>query len=336
VYHLSVSFAPTDRPTRTQMEAVADRLLERLGLQEHQVILVAHNDTEHAHLHLMVNRVHPETGRTWNRWRDRPMIERTCRELERELGFHCTPGRLHREPTHQRPDLAMRRTLTLGERRQREHGREPLVERVRAIAPELRAAGGWSELSARLATHGLTVYRKGTGMVFSDGETQVKASRIAVDLSLRNCERRYHERFPDRLAPPEIEHVADHVRALAMHDTLFARARAAADDLVRARSVVSAAERTQASSTVLEPLRAEVRAAESRVAVAREALDAHTARSQAPPDLRRSIGLAVDRMLPNELRLLQRLLDAPQLALAQWCRAQIRELFRERAGPAYS
>jgi hypothetical protein len=336
VYHLSISFAPEDRPTRAQMETVADRLLERLGLQQREAILVAHNDTGHAHLHIMVNRVHPETGLAWNRWRDRPVIERTCRELERELGFRFTPGRLYRDAEHPRPDLALPRTITSGERRQREHGVEPLIERVRPLAPELLAARSWEELAARLATHGLTLHRKYTGIVISDGETQVKASRVAQDLSLRNCERRFHERFPDRLAPPDIERVADAVRTLGTHESLMARVRAAGDELVRARSALAVGERTHAPVGALEVLRGRVREAESTVAATRAALTEHAVRSQPSPDLRRTIGLAVDRMLPHELRLFQRLVAPPELALAQWCRSQVRELLRERSEPAFS
>src|SRR6266550_7988196 len=64
VYHLALSFDPGDAVDRAAMERVADRVLETLGLQEHQVLIVAHADRKHAHMHLMVNRVHPETGRS--------------------------------------------------------------------------------------------------------------------------------------------------------------------------------------------------------------------------------------------------------------------------------
>ena len=82
VYHLALSFDPGDTVDRAGMERVADRVLEALHLQEHQVLIVAHADREHAHMHLMVNRVHPETGRVWSRWQDYPTIQRVLREEE--------------------------------------------------------------------------------------------------------------------------------------------------------------------------------------------------------------------------------------------------------------
>ncbi len=71
MYHLAVAFHPGDIVDRQMMERVADRLLAELKLQGHQVVIVAHKDRPHAHMHLMVNRVHPETGRAWDRWQDR-------------------------------------------------------------------------------------------------------------------------------------------------------------------------------------------------------------------------------------------------------------------------
>jgi Relaxase/Mobilisation nuclease domain len=56
VYHLSISFDPTDPVTRAQMEQVSEQVLARLGLHEHQTVIVAHRDTGHPHIHLFVNR----------------------------------------------------------------------------------------------------------------------------------------------------------------------------------------------------------------------------------------------------------------------------------------
>src|SRR2546428_6731600 len=93
VYHLALSFDPGDAVDRAAMERVADRVLETLGLQEHQVLIVAHADREHAHMHLMVNRVHPETGKVWSRWQDYRAIQRLLREEEEAAGLRRVPGR---------------------------------------------------------------------------------------------------------------------------------------------------------------------------------------------------------------------------------------------------
>jgi len=94
VYHIALSFDPTDPVDRATMERVADRVLERLGLAEHQAVIVAHRDREHAHVHILVNRVHPETGLAWERWKDQPLIQQVLREEERALGLREVAGTL--------------------------------------------------------------------------------------------------------------------------------------------------------------------------------------------------------------------------------------------------
>src|SRR5699024_3189956 len=56
---------PQDGPTEEQMRKVAEGYLGHMGLEEHQALVVAHNDTAHPHVHIAVNRVHPERGKAW-------------------------------------------------------------------------------------------------------------------------------------------------------------------------------------------------------------------------------------------------------------------------------
>ncbi|WP_409562671.1 relaxase/mobilization nuclease domain-containing protein [Hyphomicrobium sp. MC8b] len=62
VYTYSLSWAPDEQPTREQMLTAARDSLAALGLQGHETLLIAHNDEPHPHIHIIVNRVHPETG----------------------------------------------------------------------------------------------------------------------------------------------------------------------------------------------------------------------------------------------------------------------------------
>jgi hypothetical protein len=102
VYHLTIAFDPGDQITRENVERVADRVWKELGLSEHQALMVAHHDREHAHVHIMVNRVHPDTLRAWERWQDRPIIERVLRAEEQALGLRAVPGRPHQLDDQQR------------------------------------------------------------------------------------------------------------------------------------------------------------------------------------------------------------------------------------------
>lgn len=58
----SLSWAPGQRPAPHEMLEAATDSLATLGLEEHQTLIVCHNDTAHPHVHVIVNRVNPETG----------------------------------------------------------------------------------------------------------------------------------------------------------------------------------------------------------------------------------------------------------------------------------
>lgn len=62
VYHLSLSWAPDETPGREEMVSTARDALKTLGLENHQALIVCHNDEPHSHVHILVNRVNPETG----------------------------------------------------------------------------------------------------------------------------------------------------------------------------------------------------------------------------------------------------------------------------------
>jgi hypothetical protein len=59
--HYELSWPPGERPTRPQWIDCALHTLEALGYRDHQFMVVAHDDKKHFHIHIMVNKVHPET-----------------------------------------------------------------------------------------------------------------------------------------------------------------------------------------------------------------------------------------------------------------------------------
>ena len=113
-------------------------------------------------------------------------------------------------------------------------------------------------------------------------------------------------------------------------------ARGAAAQAARSGEELMRADRHARAAGSVESLRTAVVQADFAAANARTAMSDHADQHGAAPELRRNVGLSVDRLLPIEMRQLQQLLSAPELGLAQWCRGEIRDLFRGREGPAYS
>ncbi|HEY0950540.1 relaxase/mobilization nuclease domain-containing protein [Nocardioides sp.] len=211
VYHVAISFDLKDRPTRSQMRQVADRMLEDLGLGGHQALIVAHRDRAHQHVHILVNRIHPETGKAWDRWQEKARTEQSLREQEKALGFREVAGRLYQVEGREPPDRA---PLTNPERRERGRSAEPIfVERVRADAPRFWAAASWDALETALAERGLRLERKGQGLVITDGQREVKASRVHRDLSLCQLEARYGVRYGERHQASEPNRAQEERRA---------------------------------------------------------------------------------------------------------------------------
>jgi hypothetical protein len=210
VYHIALAFDPGDVVNRDVMRRAADQLLADLGLSEHQAVIVAHQDRAHPHVHIMVNRVHPETGVAWDRSFDYRRIEESLRAQERELGVRVVPGKHAPIPEWERdgergaPAKTPAGERTKGEEAQRRRGDAPFVDQVRDAMPALRAARNWTELHEALANRGLRMERKGQGLVIvgrdgaapaaadgRDPEREVKASRVHRDLALRSLERRF-------------------------------------------------------------------------------------------------------------------------------------------------
>ena len=72
VYAYVLSWDRDEDPAREEMLKAGQDSLKQLGLEGHEVIMAAHNDTAYKHLHIIANRVHPENGRAFNRtfsWR---------------------------------------------------------------------------------------------------------------------------------------------------------------------------------------------------------------------------------------------------------------------------
>jgi hypothetical protein len=188
VQHISISLAPGEHLSREQWEQVVDTTLRDLGLEGHQALIVAHRDTAQEHIHLMVNRVHPETLRAWNRWRDRPRLMDSLRPQELALGLRPTP---HVKNPDRLPDTLVQRFERTGEL--------PLLDFARAARAIFQEAGSWGELHEGLAEWGLYLERKGQGLVVGDDRGHVKASSVDRSASLRALEARlgpYEERGP--------------------------------------------------------------------------------------------------------------------------------------------
>jgi Relaxase/Mobilisation nuclease domain len=90
VKHFSLNWPPDANPGREHMIETTENFLRHMKWEEHQAVLVAHNDTQHAHVHVMLNAVHPETGLKLDDAFERRRAQAWSLEYEKEQGrIYC-------------------------------------------------------------------------------------------------------------------------------------------------------------------------------------------------------------------------------------------------------
>ena len=104
VFHYSLGWHPDESAglTKEEMIKAADESLKALGASDHQAAIIAHDDTPHPHVHVVINRVHPEHGKMLDLWNYKKNLSKWALGYEQERGhIWCTK----REQNWQRRDL---------------------------------------------------------------------------------------------------------------------------------------------------------------------------------------------------------------------------------------
>jgi hypothetical protein len=207
VNHYILSWREGEVPLPEHVEQAVTLFLDELGLADHQVVYGLHSDTDNIHLHIAVNRVHPESLRVVkiHRGFDLEAVHRAVARIEHAQGW--MPERRARYQVNERGE-AVRSPREHAEPRRpaqdkcdREaHTGHRSAERtaIEEAGPIIASASSWDELHVALAERGMRYERTGSGAKVFVGDTAVKASRVTRDASLGKLERRLG---PYRAAP---------------------------------------------------------------------------------------------------------------------------------------
>ena len=96
------SWHPSEKPTKEEMISAAMEGMAVLGLEKLPVILVAHCDRHHRHVHAIGSRIDPETGRAKNIHQPKLKLSRWATEYEQRRGRIFVPRRLERQAARAR------------------------------------------------------------------------------------------------------------------------------------------------------------------------------------------------------------------------------------------
>lgn len=187
VAHIKVSLAPGERLGSQQFVDVADEIMRALGYARALYVIIAHDDTALAHLHVVSTTVDLH-GKGVSRSHDRYRAQAARRTLEDRYGLRRTPTAWdHAGTTFNRSWPEMVRIMA---------GERPLWESLSQRAGlALRLATGWAELSEHLVEAGLTLHYTGRGLAVSTGSAGVGISKLVPGLSAVTLAIRYGETY---------------------------------------------------------------------------------------------------------------------------------------------
>ncbi|MFZ1865374.1 MAG: TraI/MobA(P) family conjugative relaxase [Polyangiales bacterium] len=190
-YHLVISFHPEDRRlTVPELEDVVRRTLQAAGLAQHQYIAVRHSDQEHEHLHVAVNKIHPETLKIHHPYQAIPAYQALASLLEQELGLHRVDRTRGRSQRHRTRDFEAHQGL---------ESFSSWARRTIGEVAELDRIASWPALHGELQRFGVRLMPRGNGPAIVHAtrpNLACKASSLGRDWSkARLCER-YGEFVP--------------------------------------------------------------------------------------------------------------------------------------------
>lgn len=173
---IAMSWHKDDAPSPEHMIESADKFLKHMGWDGHQAIYAGHNDTDHRHVHIILNRVNPDNGRTLDDYREQKRAQEWALQYEREHGQVRCDLR----------EANAAREQGKGREAANDHLPHNVIMLTRPLeqqfaADELQRAGRDAEAREQLKVE----QRQERKQFFADGAKLFKATRVAAYKEVR-------------------------------------------------------------------------------------------------------------------------------------------------------
>lgn len=226
VAHIAINWSETEEPTDLEMINAARMVLSELGADGYQAVIGVHRDREGGHAHIVLNRIHPVTGKTLSLSNDFARLELACRRIEHHMGWPPDRGRFDTAVVNGevelRPKPAAHWSLKTLARAQgvRPDGRAAIAYDQRtgagylrdriseAVLAKVRAtldhARNWIGVHLGLTKTGLQYipFRSGARIYQTATQHHMPAGQLGTEYGLRQMERRIGPYAPSMLALP--------------------------------------------------------------------------------------------------------------------------------------
>ena len=285
VYHVALSWREGEHPTKAQIHQSVTHLLRTLQMAECEAVYAVHRDTDHDHVHCVINRIHPVKGTVAGPPQfDYFKIDQACRELELQHGWAHDPGPYVVAPGPDGVPQVRRQTKTEWAQWKQQRGRAPSRRAQRAArnqaVPSFQTwvAGGpakavrslvhrpytiWADVHRVLADYGVTLQSTDHGIVVTTTLPEgrrltAKATHLGRDLPTQRLLQRFGPWVtPPPPGPPATETYAAFVARTQhgeAHGTDPAHRTASSQDTLRA---LRRAERARARQALVDRFKTE-------------------------------------------------------------------------------
>ena len=208
IVHYVLSWPDGEEPSRDQVDAAVDIYLNELGVPAHQVVYGLHADTDNIHLHIVINRVHPDTCKCIDIGNgfDIETAHRAIARIEHAQGWRPEQrgryrvrddGKVERQCTGPGPsDPPGQRAAHQANTARPLDESSALRMAIRTGAPILQRAQSWEQLHRELAEVGMRYEKTGSGATVFVGGMAFKASQVDRQASLSKLQTRLGDYEP--------------------------------------------------------------------------------------------------------------------------------------------
>ena len=209
VAHWVLSWKDGEQPTPEKVDFAVQYFLQLMEWKEHQTFYAVHKNTDNLHVHIVVNRVHPDTLKVHrpNRGFDIDRAHLAIAKLERIQGWASEENGVY-EPSLSGNFLSLSKRdypklCPAAESLENATGEKSAqrIARERGLGI-IKEATSWQELHDGFAAVGLRFEKKGSGALVWVGDVAVKASSVDRTFSMPKLVKKLGE-FEEGTYPTE-------------------------------------------------------------------------------------------------------------------------------------
>lgn len=180
--HLVLSLSEGEKLSEEQWKKIIKDYVKEVGMSEHQVIAVHHNDNGKEHYHLVINRIDTEKHTRVNDYNLFYKLQKFDEEIEKKYNLKQFNHKSDQKVDYQRSALNKAKKIEI----KSEH--QTLLTYLLEHKEEIKkATTSWKELQEKLAEFDCSIKVKGRGLVFfslnSEHPAETKASSFDRDFS---------------------------------------------------------------------------------------------------------------------------------------------------------